>query len=119
MSEDSPGGGKPRPYISRNSSADTHNVGAGLAPALQTSPSPQNPTLQAFLEGLHQLGLELTEQQLDQFLWYRQELLDWNTRMNLTAITDPEEVMIKHFLDSLSLLMAFDAPEARLLDIGA
>src|SRR6266699_3226457 len=95
------------------------NVGVGLVPARQTSPSPQNPTLQAFLEGLHRLGLELTEQQLDQFLWYRQELLDWNTRINLTAITDPEEVMIKHFLDSLSLLMAFDAPEARLLDIGA
>ena len=108
------GGGKPRPYISRNASADTRNVGAGLAPArqisptLQTSsalqtPSPQNPTLQAFLEGLSKLGLELTEQQLDQFLWYRQELLDWNTRINLTAITDPEEVLIKHFLDSLSL----------------
>ncbi|TMD31964.1 MAG: hypothetical protein E6J04_10935 [Chloroflexi bacterium] len=41
---------------------------------------------------------------LEQFLRYRQELLDWNTRMNLTAITSPEEVLIKHFLDSLSLL---------------
>ena len=153
MSEDSPGGGKPRPYISRNSSADTHNVnwdgqpqsdpgdelqgggkprpyisgnlstnmrnvGVGLVPALQT-PSPQNPTLQPFLEDLHRLGLELTEQQLDQFLWYRQELLDWNTRINLTAITDPGEVMIKHFLDSLSLLLVYDVPDARLLDIGA
>src|SRR6266566_190531 len=118
MSEDSPGGGKLRPYISGNLSTNMRNVGVGLVPALQT-PSPQNPTLHPFLEGLHRLGLELTEQQLDQFLWYRQELLDWNTRINLTAITDPEEVMIKHFLDSLSLLMAFDAPEARLLDIGA
>ena len=72
-----------------------------------------------FIEGLHQLGLELTEQQLGQFLRYREELLDWNTFINLTAITGPGEVMIKHFLDSLSLLMAFDAPEARLLDIGA
>jgi 16S rRNA (guanine527-N7)-methyltransferase len=72
-----------------------------------------------FNEGLHQLGLELTEQQLGQFLRYREELLDWNTFINLTAITGPGEVMIKHFLDSLSLLMAFDAPEARLLDIGA
>lgn len=72
-----------------------------------------------FLEGLRQLGLELTEQQLGQFLQYRQELIDWNTRINLTAITDPEEVLIKHFLDSLSLLMVYDAPEARLLDIGA
>src|SRR6266705_3966153 len=123
--EVNPGGGKPRPYISGNLSTNTRNVGAELAPALhiqtawQTSPALFNPALQAFLEGLYQLGLELTEKQLDQFLWYRQELLDWNTRINLTAISDPDEVMIKHFLDSLSLLMAFDAPEARLLDIGA
>src|SRR5437763_10501348 len=78
-----------------------------------------------FTEGLRQLGLDVNDPAgrerpfLQQFLRYRQELLDWNTRMNLTAITDPGEVMIKHFLDSLSLLMAFDAPEARLLDIGA
>jgi 16S rRNA (guanine527-N7)-methyltransferase len=120
------GGGKPRPYISRIASASTPNVGAGLVPApkiqiVRQSPAPTqvNPALKPFLEGLHQLGLELTEQQSGQFLRYREELLDWNTRINLTAITNPEEVMIKHFLDSLSLLMAFDAPEARLLDIGA
>jgi 16S rRNA (guanine527-N7)-methyltransferase len=115
---DNQGGGKPRPYISTN--ADTSNVGAGLAPALQTpAPALFNPANQPFLEGLQLLGVELTEKQLGQFLLYREELLDWNTRMNLTSITNPEEVMIKHFLDSLSLLMAFDAPEARLLDIGA
>ena len=74
---------------------------------------------QTFLEGLHRLGLELSQQQLGQFLRYRDELLDWNTRINLTAISDPEEVLIKHFLDSLSLLLAYDAPDARLLDIGA
>ena len=70
-------------------------------------------------EGLNKLGLELTEQQSEQFLRYQQELLDWNTRVNLTSITNPEEVFIKHFLDSLSLLMIYDAPNARLLDIGA
>src|SRR2546421_5363726 len=74
--------------------------------------------MQTFLEGLHRLGLELSQQQLGQFLRYREELLDWNTRINLTAITDPEEVLIKHFLDSLSLLMVYDRPEASLLDIG-
>jgi 16S rRNA (guanine527-N7)-methyltransferase len=105
-------------------------VGAGLPPAQQTSPaffnpaqqsSPAraNPDFQPFLEGLHQLGLGLTEQQLDQFLRYREELLDWNTRINLTAISDPDEVLTKHFLDSLSLLMVYDAPHTRLLDIGA
>ena len=77
------------------------------------------PTCQPFLEGLHQLGLELTGQQSEQFVRYRQELLDWNTRVNLTAITDPGEVLIKHFLDSLSLLMVYRRPSARLLDIGS
>jgi 16S rRNA (guanine527-N7)-methyltransferase len=56
---------------------------------------------------------------LAQFQWYRQELLDWNTRINLTAITNPEEVMVKHFLDSLSLLQAYDRPQTRLIDIGS
>src|SRR6266853_1616793 len=51
---------------------------------------------------------------VEQFLRYRQELLDWNTRINLTAITEPGEVLIKHFLDSLSLLIVYDRPEARL-----
>src|SRR5947209_20068344 len=56
---------------------------------------------------------------LEQFLRYRQELLDWNTRVNLTAITNPEEVLIKHFLDSLSVLKVYDNPLIRLLDIGS
>ncbi|SRR5579884_445816 len=71
-----------------------------------------------FQEGLHRLGLTLSEEQREQFARYREELLDWNTRVNLTAITNPEEVQIKHFLDSLSLLLVYDRPQAHLLDIG-
>ena len=59
------------------------------------------------------------QQQIEQFLLYRAELLDWNTRINLTAITNPEEVLVKHFLDSLSLLSVYDRPSVRLLDIGS
>lgn len=73
----------------------------------------------SFVEGLQQLHLQLSEYQLEQFLRYQQELLDWNTRINLTAITDAEEVLMKHFLDSLSLLLVCDRPVVRLLDIGA
>lgn len=73
----------------------------------------------AFTKDLRQLGLVLSEQQYEQFLSYRRELLDWNTRMNLTSITDPGEVLQKHFLDSLSLLCAYNKPHARLLDIGS
>jgi 16S rRNA (guanine527-N7)-methyltransferase len=130
MTEDKTSDDKHQPSHSNNSCADKRNVGAGLAPALPTSSAlvnlaqpastaQVNPAFQPFVEGLKKLGLELTEQQSKQFLRYQQELLDWNTRVNLTSITDPGEVTIKHFLDSLSLLMAFDAPEARLLDIGA
>ncbi len=74
--------------------------------------------LQEFLQGVQQIGLELSEQQLTQLLRYRDELLDWNTRMNLTAIKDPVEVLSKHFLDSLSLLQIYNRPQTRLLDIG-
>ncbi len=72
-----------------------------------------------FLEGLHHLHLQLSDQQSEQLLRYRRELLDWNTRINLTAITQPEEVLLKHFLDSLSLLSVYDSPETKLLDIGS
>jgi 16S rRNA (guanine527-N7)-methyltransferase len=56
---------------------------------------------------------------LAQFLRYREELLVWNSRMNLTAIVDAEEILLKHFLDSLSILAVYDRPRARVLDIGA
>ena len=56
---------------------------------------------------------------IPQFLQLHTELLDWNTRVNLTAITDPTEVLLKHFLDSLSLLEVYRVERARVLDNGA
>ena len=75
--------------------------------------------LDLFLQALHQLDLTIGEQQVQQFLRYREELIEWNGRFNLTAITDPVEILFKHFLDSVSLLVAYDQPQARVLDIGA
>lgn len=74
-----------------------------------------------FLNGLQRLHINSNKRDhvIEQLVLYRRELLDWNTRMNLTAITDPDEVLIKHFLDSLSLLLAFDREQARVLDIGS
>ncbi len=72
----------------------------------------------AFQEGIQQLRLTLNEEQYAQMLYYQQALLEWNTRFNLTAITDAEEVLLKHFLDSLSLLRVYDHPQCHLLDIG-
>src|SRR5690348_4735778 len=79
----------------------------------------QGDALDLFLQALRQLDTAVTDQQVQQLLHYRDELIEWNSRFNLTAITDPGEILFKHFLDSVSLLMAFDRPQARVLDIGA
>jgi 16S rRNA (guanine527-N7)-methyltransferase len=56
---------------------------------------------------------------MTRLLRYREELLRWNERVNLTAIVESEEVLIKHFLDSLTILGVTAAPTCRLLDIGS
>ena len=53
------------------------------------------------------------------FNLYLQELLEWNKKFNLTAITDPEEVRRKHFEDSLTLLQTIQLTDQSLIDIGA
>lgn len=61
--------------------------------------------------GASELGAELTREQLSAFSLYMNELLKWNQRANLTAITAPEEIQTKHFLDSLTCLLAFPGAE--------
>ena len=64
-------------------------------------------------------GFELTARQLEQFDQYAQFLVEYNEKVNLTAITDPEGVEVKHFLDSLMLLKAVELPEgASVIDVG-
>jgi 16S rRNA (guanine527-N7)-methyltransferase len=78
--------------------------------------------LSTFVEGLRQLDLSSIEPgtpRFEQFLRYRRELLAWNARVNLTSITEAGEVLIKHFLDSLSIVSVYDVTPTRLLDIGA
>jgi 16S rRNA (guanine527-N7)-methyltransferase len=71
------------------------------------------------LEVQNLTGLRLTPRQVAAFQLYEQELLDWNSRFNLTAIRDVEGVRTKHFLDSLSCLLVMrDKPVHRLIDIG-
>ncbi|MCL5045960.1 MAG: 16S rRNA (guanine(527)-N(7))-methyltransferase RsmG [Actinobacteria bacterium] len=65
------------------------------------------------------MGIEVDEGRVRQFQRYLELLLDWNQRVNLTAITDPAEVGIKHFLDSLSCLTVLKpTPRMRLIDVG-
>ncbi len=67
------------------------------------------------------LGLAMSERQAEQFLLYNDILLEWNSFMNLTAITEPEEVIIKHFADSCAPLFTEKVEfnkEASLIDVG-
>ena len=63
-----------------------------------------NYDLSLFEKGLEQLKIQLSEEQKGQFLKYYEYLIEKNKVMNLTAITDYEEVLLKHFLDSLSVV---------------
>lgn len=73
--------------------------------------------------GAASLGVTLVDDQLARFVALSALLLDWNTRVNLTAITDPAEVVTRHFLDALTCALGL-APEERarplsLLDVGS
>lgn len=57
-------------------------------------------------QGAQQFNLSLSEAQLAAFDQYSQELIAWNQRVNLTRIVEPDEIAVKHFLDSLSVCMA-------------
>lgn len=64
-------------------------------------------------------GIPLTEEGLDRFDRYAELLISWNQKFNLTAITDPDEIVIKHFVDSLMLFKYVSMPNgASLLDVG-
>ena len=66
------------------------------------------------------LGIRLTPSQVSAFNSYEHELLEWNEMHNLTAIRDPEKVRIKHFLDSLTCLLALrETPMERIIDVGS
>ena len=60
--------------------------------------------MEILTEGCKKLGVSLTEKQEEQFQNYYRLLLDWNSRVNLTGLTEYSDVMRKHFLDSLCLI---------------
>lgn len=72
-----------------------------------------------FEKDLNVLGVTLTKEQIDQFLKYYELLVEWNGFMNLTAITNYDEVMKKHFVDSLSLIKTYDmSKNVKVIDVG-
>ena len=71
------------------------------------------------IEEVKKIGIELNDTQAEQFLKYYELLVEWNSFMNLTGITEFDEVVIKHFVDSLSLVKAIDLKQdLSLIDIG-
>jgi 16S rRNA (guanine527-N7)-methyltransferase len=70
-------------------------------------------------DALRLLGIRLTPRQIACFERYEQELIEWNTRFNLTAIREAETIRSKHFLDALTCTLAWrDAPPSSLIDVG-
>ena len=74
-----------------------------------------------FAQALAEKGILLNETQLEQYATYLRLLREWNEKINLTAITEPDEVYLKHFYDSISLgfHMDFTQAEVTLCDVGA
>jgi 16S rRNA (guanine527-N7)-methyltransferase len=71
--------------------------------------------------GAESLGKHLGEKELALFQTYYQELIDWNKQMNLTSITNYEEVQVNHFLDALTVALSWkpEPRQSRVIDVGA
>ena len=70
------------------------------------------------LQNAQYLGIELNEQQLSQFEIYKNELLQWNAKTNLISENSSQEIITRHFLDSLTALQFIYKPTARMVDVG-
>lgn len=70
-------------------------------------------------KALNELGIQYTENMISQFEGYRNGVIEWNEKVNLTAITDPQEFVVKHFIDSV-LCVGFDEYKAakKVIDVG-
>ncbi len=66
-----------------------------------------------------EMNFNLNDEKIGLFFKYTNQLLEWNKKINLTAITDVDDIIIKHFIDSLSVLNACEVPKnSKLIDIG-
>lgn len=79
------------------------------------------PELREFtISSARELGLTIGEDQAERFIRYLAHLIDWNKAINLTTIIDPKEIVIKHFIDSLTALISTSFPQnSVVLDVGS
>lgn len=74
---------------------------------------------EALIAGMKRFNIELTEEQINRFNIYCNMLIEWNSKMNLTAIKEPTEIAVKHFVDSCSVLNYVKIKKnAKVIDIG-
>ncbi len=74
--------------------------------------------VQYLKKGMSEYGVSLTDTQVDQFDLYRELLKEWNQKINLTAIEEDKEIVLKHFIDSLSIMPYLNNDSVRLIDVG-
>jgi 16S rRNA (guanine527-N7)-methyltransferase len=79
--------------------------------------------MKKLIDGADKLGIKFNARQVKQFELYYQELIEWNKKINLTAIIDYSSVQVKHFLDSLTITLALpekglERPDFNIIDIG-
>ena len=70
-----------------------------------------------FLELANKININLTENQIEKFHKYMKLVLNWNEKINLTAITDEDEIILKHFVDSLTVLKYINEND-KIIDVG-
>ena len=75
--------------------------------------------LLSLLHNAQYFGIKLSKQQLAQFKIYKNELLLWNAKTNLISESSAQEIIPRHFLDSLTALQFIDKPNARIIDVGS
>lgn len=74
---------------------------------------------QLLIDGCKDFNIDISDEKAEQFIKYKELLIDWNEKINLTTITDDREIIIKHFLDSISVLMFTDIKNKKVIDVGA
>lgn len=75
--------------------------------------------MELLISEANKIGVEITQNAADKFFRYMQFLIEYNKKINLTAITSPEDIIMKHFIDSLSILQYHKLNAGDVIDIGS
>lgn len=74
---------------------------------------------QLLIDATKALNLSINQKQIEQFSLYKDLLLEWNNKINLTAITDEKEIILKHFIDSISMMTVYKIKDnINVIDVG-